>query len=612
MKKTFALALIILMALNLTAFGKMSPSPGSLSLSGYTSSSGSSKNAGKAAKPPVLTVDETYFVDGVESQAVFTAESSSDTEVSLYYGSGRLAGKMKDQGTEGDEKAGDGIFTLSLAIGKDIKFSSSESFYAQAGSVKSSPVTLYTFARPKTEQEIQKHKKDFKEIQGGISEIEAKYYNDEGYVPKEKYPQLTKDILTYLEEHKGKEVLLYQAENEAVYIKYKSGIASVYEPYVPGTGGSGADGISLKFWVYQPCSDVIDLGYKDNTIFKVAGSLADRLRNCEPAGEYKGSQVTVETIRNLPSNAVIFWNGHGGYGPLVKSYLFTGEKFDLQRVFFDVTYEYACFTDQIVCSSTEAETNHIGVTGRFFQHNQMDLSNDLFLITSCYGLRDDRLANALIENGAETVLGFTDKVMLSYSIYIAIRTLNRMTAINMDSGEYYTVSEALEMAKEEFGSNDYVWYANTFPNDENKAVKAEPRILGNENYRLAAAPPEPVKELQGLWCTYSSISNMYYFEGEMVMFLENTDSGSSTDYKKNTYIKHELKRYTVQKLKPEEGTGYKVLIDGGPEFWTNEEYKDTLDRCWYDDKGNLQYSGSGSLWKITDCSIKDLTFEDEQ
>ena len=612
MKKAVALALIILMSLNLTAFGKSGSAGVSKSDGDYLSFSNPSGGTNTTAAAPVLSVDQPFFALGIEGEAVFTLEGAPDTKtVTLYYGADHPAGQMTDQGVDGDKTAGDGVFSLCLTIGKDVPFSSRESFYAKADGIKSNLVTLYSFKLKKTEKEAQKQRKDFERIQTGINQIEAKYYGDEGFVPKEKYPQLTADILAYLEGHMGKEILLYEAENEAVYIKYMSGIASVFEPYVPDTNGSGGDDISLKFWIYQPTSDIVDYPhYGGRPIAEEVRTLTESLENCTFENEYTASQVTLDAVRKLPSNAVIFWNGHGGYGPFVKSYLFTGESFDWEKYIWDASYEYECFTDQIICRDTKKQKNLMGVTANFFKQNPIDLSNDLIFLLSCHSLQHERLADALIGNGAETVVGFTDEVMVSYAINIGLHTLKKMAEKKKDSGQYYTVSEAVEMAKQEFGSNDFVWFAKEFPEQENIARKAEPKIAGNKNYRLAAALDDSYKAVQGLWCTFSSLSNLYYFEGDKVTFLENANPGNSADYRSNTYIKHEAKSYSVEKKKPEEGSGYKILIEDGPEFWTNEEYKDTLDLCWYDENGVLQYSGSGSIWRITDCSINDLKITD--
>lgn len=59
----------------------------------------------------------------------------------------------------------------------------------------------------------------------------------------------------------------------------------------------------------------------------------------------------------------------------------------------------------------------------------------------------------------------------------------------------------------------------------------------------------------------------------------------------------------------QDGPGIKAVLDNGNEYWLLDEYPDQLSLFWYED-GELQYSGSDSLVRVTDFTVDDLILED--
>lgn len=120
-----------------------------------------------------------------------------------------------------------------------------------------------------------------------------------------------------------------------------------------------------------------------------------------------------------------------------------------------------------------------------------------------------------------------------------------------------------------------------------------------------------INTLQGLWCTCGSIANLYSFEGDTVVFYENAHPEEGGPLSEQVYIRHEPAAYSIQKLEPDEGAGSKVIMGTGSEYWMLDGTPDVLECHWYDESGELQYSGSDSLGRITDLTADDIVVEGE-
>ena len=80
-----------------------------------------------------------------------------------------------------------------------------------------------------------------------------------------------------------------------------------------------------------------------------------------------------------------------------------------------------------------------------------------------------------------------------------------------------------------------------------------------------------------------------------------TKSGSSDNVSEETEV--------VEEVTSQTGSGHKAVLENGNEYWLLDEYPDQLSLFWYED-GELQYSGSDSLGRVTDFTVDDLILED--
>lgn len=115
-------------------------------------------------------------------------------------------------------------------------------------------------------------------------------------------------------------------------------------------------------------------------------------------------------------------------------------------------------------------------------------------------------------------------------------------------------------------------------------------------------------KFNGLWITASSIGTLYYFDnGEVTTYSAVNDDPSAADLR---YTIVQKQHYVVEEVTSQDGSGHKAVLENGSEYWLLDEYPDQLSLFWYDEDGELQYSGSDSLGRVTDFTVDDLILED--
>ena len=157
-------------------------------------------------------------------------------------------------------------------------------------------------------------------------------------------------------------------------------------------------------------------------------------------------------------------------------------------------------------------------------------------------------------------------------------------------------------------------YAKTVASDQAgpQKTQSEESVLQKSEADVSQDPNYGVDPLSarfnGLWITFSSIGTLYYFDnGEVTNYSkENYDSPASDLHYKVIETQH----YVVEKVTSQAGSGLKAVLENGNEYWLLDDYPDELSLHWYDENNELQYSGSGSLMRVTDFTVDDLILED--
>lgn len=303
---------------------------------------------------------------------------------------------------------------------------------------------------------------NFEKVQQTTVDIEKKYLNSDGYVDYEDTQKLFEEITGYLQTQKDLGIIDYFTQgSSSIFVKMKSGINYMYIPEYKDYLSSGSEHRIITF---EPVKSSFEYKFEKfyADFYIDFGSLClgtenldtDLIENAELLGkesEYKYSsedsyideEVTINKLLNLSPNSLILFEGHGGYSEETGSVLWTDEK-----VNDNVTYNFG--EDAIVYSKDKT----IGVTYQFFEKLQNNsLENSTIYLGACCSAKDERLANSLIDKGAENVLGYSDIVGIRYEIGLRTFLLYGLT-LNHDNGDAYTLEEAYNFALSTYGTKD--------------------------------------------------------------------------------------------------------------------------------------------------------------
>lgn len=417
-----------------------------------------------------LSTDETYFLVDREYSIMFTVSAKGNPESVDLCNEDNVIGAMHDDGLNGDASANDGIYSFILTTSS--AEANSVDYYAKAGNTTSEDITIYYFDKP-TETSYE----EFMSVQEKLNEIENNHADDTGYVPEESKQIVMDEIEDYLDEAVADGIiLLYEIEDYSVYIKLTSGLPLIFQISSEAVSADGTD-VSLSYVSYQPSPDVAS-----ENVRRVTTEIAEYFDT--NVSTFDSEEVTLDRIKFIGQNQVVVWDGHGYYGPIVKSCLVTGEKFDFEKLWNDSNYREDYIQERVV-----PRKNLACITSKFIDYYFEDLSNDLIVLLSCHSGRNERLANSFLNKGATAVFGFTNEVYTRYVEELWYNTMAYMGNIDSNSNNYYTLSNALAEAKQQVGDNDII-FAKGHPEifKKIKSSTAEPIIFGGdkaENYRLA-------------------------------------------------------------------------------------------------------------------------------
>ena len=429
-----------------------------------------------------FTADETYFSVGQNHLITFTveAEAPAGRAITLVSSPGQTVATMHDDGRNGDAAANDGIYTFRLST--DAAAAGSTTYYASAGSVKSNQVVIYYFDRP-TEASVQNDQ----EIRLEILRIESGYTDADGFVPQSKAADALSAVERYVRSLRERgDVIFYETSGSGIIIKLASGLSIYYSPNIDGVDGIGSD-VSMRVITCQPCLSMYSgldqyMGFPDRAASEIGAGFSNYTFSV--ANNYDNSAVSLERIKSFTSDQIVLWHGHGGYTDSYHSFLLTGEDFDLDAWRRDVEYWWDCVRGRII----ESSDGRVMISSKFIDEYCGNLDHSFFYLAACQSGKDDVLANAFLNKGAAAVIANTETIYTIYNLTMEYGVAHFLTQLNAETGNYYTLSEALSAAKAKHGANDSVWYTGSDP----KSEAAAPEIFGGSdanNYRLAEMAP---------------------------------------------------------------------------------------------------------------------------
>lgn len=415
----------------------------------------------------ILYADSLGIVSNESKSIVFSVDLadkySDETKVNLFMRK-ELVKEMNDDGRDGDELAGDHIYSCKLEL--NIPVGESEEFYATYKHKKTNTLIIRGFVDI-TEESINQSNEIMQEIYDIATEYEDK---STGFVDSENVAKAVKVVCKEASKKKKTgEILDIHNNGRSALIRTGNGIWYSYQPQVEGVEAIGTNA-DLRIITMQPW---YSFGLSTKKFMDAANKASETFGNVDYAECYMDTTVTLDVINNLGENEIIVFNSHGGYDRVLGPYLTTGQTYGY---FTELSDDF--ITGRIVLTGKpKNDEGRMAITGNYVKKYLGDLTGSMVYLGGCHTLEDERLANSFIDKGADVVLGFTDEVRASYDRIMFESMINAMCTFNQRENDYETVGEALQFAKDRHGITD----ADTDPKD---TTPAELVYVGEPKYRF--------------------------------------------------------------------------------------------------------------------------------
>lgn len=495
-----------------------------------------------------FAADETYVLVGCETLVTFTVYSASVTDIISLYCGNEIVGVMHDDGLDGDVTANDCTFTYELTITPTEE--STADYYAKSGGTYSDSVTVYFF-----KQDLANDSNEtVTAIDQKIKKIESKFIvSDDNEENTKNAINVFEEIISYLDSLKtSKKIVDYTIEGTVVEVELPIGIYIYEFNLLQEKQVSVINLPNLQENAFIDSSSTLTVS--ENGIYSILSAqpyassdlqsdvFDDAARTIENSNlgyrfttNADDSTVSVEFMKHLSGYKVIIWDGHGGYSSTLHSFLGTGESSA------NASNNYA--SDIANNRVVYLQGGNLGVTSGFFNkyYKNSPFNNSLIYLGACHGAEDNVLANALISNGAKTVLGYVNSVYTQYNRAMCETIFSELVQEDETTGKTKTIQSAYTTAKSVNGNTDPTnspsWWNNIliYLGIEEAESPAELELVGDDSFRLLDTNLE-VKHtgtVSGKICdaaTGSSISDvkLTFYLGELVhrnIMLTNSDEG---------------------------------------------------------------------------------------
>lgn len=420
---------------------------------------------------------------GETSRVTFTAEVFSNidlttTTVSVYDNNNNEIGVMNDSGRNGDDSANDGVYSLSVNLSSEEVCT--RSYYSSVDGEVSDDVTI-SFYKHYSEDEID----DLSLVVETINNTASNYIDANGALIPGKLSEAMRRLSSEMATLVVKNIVSsYETVDNVFYVQLVNGLEYRYE-----FSDSGTDNMMVSVQPYKQDEDRPYSEYlqelsddaTDTSARLVAAEIDEYSFTSYTTGNelntfndsnYDRHEVTIENMVTIINADVFAWHGHGGYGSIgsmmALGELYTPEVFSI--------YEDDISADRIVLSN-----GRFCITGGFIEKYAGNLDGHFVYLGTCSSSEDMEdentqtsweLAREFIKKGA-VVVGNTNTIRTAYNTQMEAAVFSILSQKD-DSGNYYTLSEALDYAKELYGEFD----------TNGTEVKIYPETEEARNYRL--------------------------------------------------------------------------------------------------------------------------------
>ena len=400
--------------------------------------------------------------------------------------------EMRDDGMEGDEIAGDGTYTASVAMSSGHQ--GTHDYYASNKFGKS---LLYGvgFYLDLTDEELSAGD----DVMTQLFAIARKYPitdNDDQNV--ELALKSHDEIHKYLEKQKNAGTVVdFFDEGDAIVFIMPGNLryeflfeALLYDASAKAESLSASEtSASVLADSYQANQSEIctlepfDFQHPTTCLSSAGALLTDVTLPYVYDTAWKNGDVTVERMKELGKYHIILMDTHGG-----RNSVCTGEEPT------DESLEAYSADRQLGRISTVGvsgvdEKTYYAIDHPFFEtyyHGETAFDQSLIYFGSCHGADDSALANVFLNRGASTVLAFKNSVFAEYAEAMCEEVVSNLCKTHSDNN-FYTVEEAVKLAKDTLGKtdeDDYDWVSKLYGSIFKAKDPAELFIFGRKDFTI--------------------------------------------------------------------------------------------------------------------------------
>ena len=289
--------------------------------------------------------------------------------------------------------------------------------------------------------------------------IVASYVSDIKTELAVEYPRITEynvedymyDLSKYVNELKEQGLIIdYEYSSSALSIKLENGGNYVFLPEIEGSDAGASGNFELKVATYQPCLSSYSgldsyMKYVDRGAQKIDNKFEKYVFNSDD--NYDDEEVSANAIASFGEYNVVLWHGHGGHNSEIGSVMVSGIKCTSEN--------YNKYTSLITSGILYPSDDTYLIGYKFFDLFVEDgaLDNSIIYLGACSSGKDKRLAETLINKGAEAVYANSDTIHTVYNLKMIESVSEGLTKLN-NEGRYNSISQALEYAKAKNGGYD--------------------------------------------------------------------------------------------------------------------------------------------------------------
>ena len=509
-----ALVLVFTTLLGVYAFQNFAPRKG-----GFRSGGGGGiiSSAGSANGDFELDVSKhDLSINDTNNTVCFYAIVGSEAQsVNLTDSNGNILAEMLDNGdsnVNGDEYAGDGIYSAKLRV--DTSNEANFHYRATANNRKSN-IEIISVIAPLTNSElndIEKVDKALEELRNS-DEYREKPVEDRKTLAMNELKQLANEGLI------DADSIVVDEDNKIITFYYSSGIIgsirlTEFSNMIAGHRNNDKNNYNNRtLFANRNANETADLANIDAIVLYAWGAPnSDEWRGiynnsckvrdaCRTVGfnTTLDSNVTVEDLKNLTRYEFVYLGAHGIYTTFSyksdeKCWFFFNKTKKVSTSAFALlekatkeknqNYSLALKSGRIIKSNDEYL-----ITSAFFEeyYGRSGLENSIFFLSSCqlmgsHGNFCEDWSSALTSKSIKAFVAFHNSVYIDYGHSLAIDIIEKLS-----NGE--TIERSLEYAKDIHGDNHSQWYDNVFEVAEDGhpiSPAAYPVLRGDKEARLVS------------------------------------------------------------------------------------------------------------------------------